>query len=178
YLLSSQPDRYEKVREVICTVFSGKDLITYNKCKSECHYLNAVIHEGLRMIPVVGGNAPRLVPKGGRVIDGYFIPEGVVVGVSMNSIHNLPSNWKDPSHFNAKRWLKNGKFQSNPNFMPFLLGPRGCVGRTLAWMELYLVTANLVRNFTFERENEKVIRYKNFITTQPIEPINVYVTKN
>ncbi|KAI9291354.1 cytochrome P450, partial [Neoconidiobolus thromboides FSU 785] len=68
----------------------------------------------------------------------------------INSLHNLPSLWKNPDAFDPQRWLQDGKFKTNPNFSPFLIGPRACVGRTLAWMELYLVSANLIRNFTFK----------------------------
>ncbi|KAI9292044.1 cytochrome P450 [Neoconidiobolus thromboides FSU 785] len=178
YLLTKNPDVYQKVKEEIVTMFPNKESITYSKCKTECHYLNAVIHEGLRIFPVVGGTPTRLVPSGGKVIDGYYMPGKTVVGVCFNVLHNLPTQWEKPEVFDPQRWLLNGKFKTNNNFSPFLIGPRACVGRTLAWMELYLVSANLIRNFTFDRNGEKDIDHKCFITTQPMEPIKVSITKN
>jgi cytochrome P450 len=34
--------------------------------------------------------------------------------------------------------------------MTFGAGPRSCIGRELAWNEMYLVLANLIRNFRME----------------------------
>ncbi|KAI9294176.1 cytochrome P450 [Neoconidiobolus thromboides FSU 785] len=178
YLLSNHPEIYQNVKDEMLKIFPNKQTITYNICKLECHYLNAVIHEGLRIVPAIGGTPTRLVPKGGKIIDEYYIPEGCTVGTNINALHNLSIVWKDPEAFNPKRWLKNGKFKNNSNFMPFSMGPRGCIGRQLAWMELYLVSATLIRNFTFKRESSRPIDRKSFITTQPAEAIKVSIIKH
>lgn len=34
------------------------------------------------MYPIVGTPFDRVVPKGGAILSGYFIPEGTVVGIS------------------------------------------------------------------------------------------------
>ncbi|KAI9296053.1 cytochrome P450 [Neoconidiobolus thromboides FSU 785] len=177
YNLANNPDVYEKVEKEIHSTFPNKGSINYSKVKSECHYLNATIHESMRIKPVAPGVLSRFVPKGGRVIDGYFIPEGTSVGAAAIAKHNLPSLWEDPDNFNPERWLENGKFKNNPNFFPFSIGPRACIGRSLAWMELYLVTATLIRNFRFERENNKRISSKFYMVVQPTEPICYTVNK-
>lgn len=43
----------------------------------ELEYLQAVIKEGLRLHPAVGKQLARTVPKGGKMIEGRFFPEGV-----------------------------------------------------------------------------------------------------
>jgi cytochrome P450 len=40
----------------------------------------AVIMEATRLYPAVPGGLPRVTPKGGDVIGGQFIPEGVRSG--------------------------------------------------------------------------------------------------
>jgi cytochrome P450 len=40
-------------------------------------YLNAVIEESLRLYPPVASSLPRLVPRGGDLIDGKPVPENV-----------------------------------------------------------------------------------------------------
>jgi cytochrome P450 len=40
-------------------------------------YLSAVIEEGLRMAPPVPSGLPRVVPTGGGVVCGEWLPEGV-----------------------------------------------------------------------------------------------------
>ncbi|KAI9291306.1 hypothetical protein K502DRAFT_353109 [Neoconidiobolus thromboides FSU 785] len=51
----------------------------------ECHYLNAITHEGLVSLLMTGGALTRVVPKEGKVI----------LGMNINSLHNLPSLWKN-----------------------------------------------------------------------------------
>ncbi|KAI9296937.1 cytochrome P450 [Neoconidiobolus thromboides FSU 785] len=178
YNLTNHPDIYEKLEREINTIFQDKASISYTQIKSDCHYLNAVIHESMRVTPVAPGNLPRAVPKGGRVIDGYFIPEGTTIGSSVISCHNLPELWKDPNVFNPGRWLENGKFKTNPNFFSFSIGPRACIGRSLAWMELYLVIATLIRNFRFKRENNNKIDSSFYLVAQPVKPIIYTVQRN
>lgn len=49
------------------------DLVSVSQLK----YLTAVIDETLRMYPAVPGQPPRVVPAGGAVVCGKFVPEGV-----------------------------------------------------------------------------------------------------
>ncbi|KAI9298435.1 cytochrome P450 [Neoconidiobolus thromboides FSU 785] len=179
YLLSKHPDIYEKLRQEIANTFPNKDEITFNKCKTECPYLSAVLHESLRIVPVVSGNVMRIVPKGGRIIDGYFIPEDSIVGINIKALHNSVRNWKDPEVFNPDRWIQNKKFKMNSNFMPFLIGPRACIGRTLAWMELYLVSANLIKNFSFElKDKTKELDSIFYVVSAPDDKLDMIATIN
>ncbi|KAI9296055.1 cytochrome P450 [Neoconidiobolus thromboides FSU 785] len=171
YNISNRPDIYEKVEREIHNAFPDKESINFTKVKSECHYLNAVIHESMRILPAIAGVLSRVVPKGGRVVDGYFIPEGTSIGASIISKHNSPLLWEDPDRFIPERWLENGEFKNNPDFMAFSMGPRACVGRSLAWMEIYLVTTTLIRNFRFKRETIKEVSSKLFFIVKPSEPI-------
>lgn len=41
-------------------------------------FFDAVIKETMRLMPVAAGSLERVVPSGGRTIDGYFLPEGVI----------------------------------------------------------------------------------------------------
>jgi hypothetical protein len=40
-------------------------------------YLQAVMHEALRIHPAVGMSLSRFTPRGGIEINGHFVPEGV-----------------------------------------------------------------------------------------------------
>ena len=57
--------------------FSAIDEMNSKNLKT-CTYLNAVIEEGLRIYPPAGAaHLSRIVPKGGCMIAGKFIPEDV-----------------------------------------------------------------------------------------------------
>lgn len=56
--------------------FSHDFNITFRNIAS-LPYLAAVIEESLRMYPPFVTNLARIVPQGGAMVDGHFVPEGV-----------------------------------------------------------------------------------------------------
>jgi cytochrome P450 len=71
-------------------------------------YLNAVIDEALRLGAQYAG-LPRVVPTGGIVLDGVFIPEGTIVGVQAYTQAISEDNfWPEPLAFKPERWLPGG----------------------------------------------------------------------
>ncbi|KAB7496536.1 Cholesterol side-chain cleavage enzyme, mitochondrial [Armadillidium nasatum] len=62
-----------------------------------------------------------------------------------------PTYFKDPDKFDPSRFLdKNGKYiPTCDGFQAFGIGKRQCLGEQFARMELYLITASLLQNFTF-----------------------------
>jgi cytochrome P450 len=59
-------------------------------------YLQMVIEEGLRLHPGIQTGLPRYVPKGGRTLAGYFIPEGTVVESQNWTVHRDPKFFPEP----------------------------------------------------------------------------------
>ncbi|KAI9294290.1 cytochrome P450 [Neoconidiobolus thromboides FSU 785] len=156
YLLLKNPDKYNKLNDEILKVFPDKNSITYKDCKKKCQYLNAAINESMRIFPSVAGTLTRDTPKGGKIIEGHFIPEGTIVGTSTYAMHNLEEHFENPDFYLPERWL-NAKDDFKENFIPFSIGPRACLGRTLAMMVLTLTTASLIRNFEFSLVDEKLV---------------------
>lgn len=115
-------------------------------------YLNAVLSESLRYHSTSALGLPRIVPKGGATIVGKYFPAGTVVSVPSYTIHRNPAVWgADAEAYNPERWLAPGaRAAFEKSFVPFSTGPRACVGRNVAMMELQLVIATLFRKFDFE----------------------------
>ena len=55
----------------------------------------------------------------------------------------------EPSKFKPSRWLGLSQEQraAASAFNPFSLGPRNCLGRNLAWLEMRLILAHLLWTF-------------------------------
>ncbi|KFZ01158.1 hypothetical protein V500_00862 [Pseudogymnoascus sp. VKM F-4518 (FW-2643)] len=69
-------------------------------------YLQACIKESLRMYPIVGTPFDRVVPKGGAILSGHFVPEGTVVGISgWATQRNKGVFGEDAESFRPERWL-------------------------------------------------------------------------
>lgn len=74
--LVQNPDTLQKLAREIRDTFEREDEVNIASIR-DLPYLNAVIHEGLRLTNPVPGGLPRIVPKGGDIYAGVFLPEGV-----------------------------------------------------------------------------------------------------
>ena len=114
--------------------------------------LEATITETLRITSLL----PLAVPHKAVVdatLQGYHIPKGTTVLVNLWSLHHDPDVWDDPNDFRPQRLVDNdGNFVSPKAdlFLPFSDGRRGCLGESLAQIELFLVLARLLHSFKFE----------------------------
>ena len=75
YLLQN-PDILAILVAEVRGAFKDEKKITFAALK-QLPYLNAVIEEGLRLCPPIPAGLPRMVPKGGDTVCGYFLPEDV-----------------------------------------------------------------------------------------------------
>jgi cytochrome P450 len=112
-------------------------------------YMNACIKEGLRIFPPVPAGLLRTVPKDGDTIDGHWVPGGTSVAVSSWAACHSSNNWKDPEVYEPERWLEGAGYENDElkASQAFSLGPRGCIGRHLSYMEMRLIMARLLWNF-------------------------------
>ena len=73
-LLIKNPDKMKRLVEEIRTTFKSPNQITMEGV-SKLPYLAAVISESLRLYPPVPTGFSRVVPEGGDVISGHWVPE-------------------------------------------------------------------------------------------------------
>lgn len=103
WLLLKNPEVMQKLNNEIRSRFASYSEITLSRV-NDLPYLNAVISESLRYFPPIAVGFGRVVPKGGEVISGYFIPEGTVVSVSHYAAYHSARNFRDPDAFVPERW--------------------------------------------------------------------------
>lgn len=135
--LLRNPDKYDKLCHEIRSKFSKESDLTNDNMK-DLTYMNACIEEGLRIHPPVPAGLLRTVPKGGDFIDGNWVPEGTSVAVSSWAASHNPNNFREPDAFIPERWIDNKEYASDnkKGMQPFSLGPRGCIGKHLSYMEM------------------------------------------
>lgn len=79
YYLLKNPEYKMRLIQEIDERHRGEKLsdpVKYDEANS-MPYLQAVIYEALRIHPAVGMSLPRVVPEGGLMVEGHFIPAGV-----------------------------------------------------------------------------------------------------
>jgi cytochrome P450 len=150
FYLTHNPAVLERLAQEVRATFKDVEDIKPGPTLSSCAYLRACIDETLRVSPPIGGFLPRDVLSGGATIDGHYIPAGAVVGCSAYAIHHNASYFPSPFSYQPERWLssKNATKKSielaQSAFCPFSLGPRGCIGRNMAYIELMTTVARTV----------------------------------
>jgi len=121
-------------------------------------YLNAVVNEGLRLHTTVSGGLPRIVPAGGMTILGRHFKEGTCVSVPTYSMHRNEAVWGETANeFYPERWLDadaETKARMQQCFAPFSVGPRACIGRNLALMQLHILIATLFSRYHIVLESD------------------------
>ncbi|TFK26575.1 cytochrome P450 monooxygenase [Coprinopsis marcescibilis] len=117
-------------------------------------YLDACISEALRLHSTSALGLPRVTPEGGLTIRGQHFPEGTVLSVPSYSIHRDPSVWgEDVEDFRPERWFEQDASATQKTFNPFSVGPRACLGRNLAFMELQIIIASIMRRYDIVLED-------------------------
>ena len=103
-------------------------------------------------------------------MNGYFIPKGTLIVIPIYTIHRMPSIWgPDVEKFNPDRWFDEHTINSitNYNYLPFLTGPRSCIGNKVALNEMKFFLVNLIRNFEFYEIEGIEVKRKLFISQIP-----------
>jgi len=127
---------------------AGLDVPTFEMVR-DLPYLSAVVNETLRFHSTSGIGLPRQIPPHGEGLhyNGHYFPPGTVLSVPTYSIHHSKEIWgPDADDFNPDRWARLTPRQKNA-FIPFSYGPRACVGRNVAEMEMKLIVATWARRY-------------------------------
>ncbi|KAL2255906.1 hypothetical protein VTK26DRAFT_2501 [Humicola hyalothermophila] len=148
YFLLTNPEAMKKLTAEIRGAFKSEDEIDFASV-STLPYLLACLDEALRMYPPVPTGLPRVVPKGGANIAGNYVPENTVVAVHQWAMYHNDDHFKDPFVFHPERWLGDPAFAQDHKeaFQPFHLGPRNCLGKNLAYIEMRLILSRVLWNF-------------------------------
>jgi len=154
FYLVRNSNALKKVTEEIRSAFNGVEDIVQGATLGSCTYLRACIDEAMRMSPSVGGLLPREVLPGGIDIDGETIPVGTVVGAPHYAIHHNEAYYSQPFTYTPERWIRGAMnpltgretseeevVKAQSSFCPFSIGPRGCIGKGLAYVEMTMALA-------------------------------------
>ena len=122
----------------------------------------ACIKEAMRLSPTVSGNLR--VIENDVVIQGYEIPKGTMLWW-LHSINNLDESvFPNPNQFIPERWIENKN--EIPKFAKrqFRHGPRKCVGKSFADLELQIAIHKIISNFKIEwMRSEPMTIHQEFI---------------
>ncbi|KAG1882733.1 cytochrome P450 [Suillus subluteus] len=165
--ISRHPDVQTRLREELL-VFGADP--TYDQLKANLPYLDAVVHEILRLHPPLGeftrlAAADDVIPlsepvrtESGEATDNICIAKGTLITIPGAAINRSSAIWgPDAKEFKPDRWLtedgisgKAKEVQGHRHLLTFFDGPRTCLGKDFAITEFKTVLSVLVKNFVLE----------------------------
>lgn len=136
-------------------------------------YLDAVIHETLRVRPVVDQVVRKL--SGPFELAGYALPAGAIVAASILGMQRSDA-FADSQQFRPERFLDEPA--APYTLIPFGGGPRRCIGSSFAVMEMKAILRTVLETVELQApspKSERPTRWRRF-TTSPARGGRVIVT--
>ncbi|CAL0332818.1 unnamed protein product [Lupinus luteus] len=154
WILSSRPDVKKKIIDEIKFVQSrsgGQTMFTYEELK-EMHYLHAAISETMRLYPPVPIDT-KVCLNDDVLPDGTVIKKKWFITYHTYAMGRMESLWgKDCTEFKPERWLENDvcRKESPFRFPVFHAGPRMCLGKDMAYIQMKSIAACVIERFEIE----------------------------
>ncbi|KAJ4835207.1 hypothetical protein Tsubulata_026379 [Turnera subulata] len=113
-------------------------------------YLHGAICESLRLYPPLPFNHKSPL-KTDRLPSGHHVIPKMKIYISVYSIGRMSSIWgSDCLEFKPERWITVGggiKHQPSHKFFAFGAGPRSCLGKNIAFLQVKAVAAAIIYNY-------------------------------
>ncbi|KAL2154606.1 hypothetical protein VTH82DRAFT_3282 [Thermothelomyces myriococcoides] len=161
YFLARYPEIQARLAKEVRESFTSEDeidLFSVNKLQ----YMLAFLDEAMRMFPPVPSQLPRQCHPAGDVICGYYVPGGTSLDIWPWAMNYSSRNFTAPDKFLPERWLDETgpmglRFDKSRQgaFQPFSVGPRNCIGKNLAYVEMRLILARLIWNYDLAFADEE-----------------------
>lgn len=191
YELIASPNLMDKMKEEGQRIF-GKDADWINESSrnlpsqeklGELQFSEACLKESLRKYSVVPVVIRKVVSD--LNLGDYLIPKGSTLTINIHAVHQNPEYWPDPMNFSPSRFLEESPKPFT--FVPFLEGPRNCLGQYLALLESKMVISLLCHRYEFIpvenpvpmnlNEKGQDPRHKYMIPITPNKEFNVKIRK-
>ena len=148
YLLARHPDVVLRLRNEVRTILGESGTPTTETLRL-LPYTARVIQESMRLYP------PAWVLSRYTLADDQFgeytVPARSTVLLSPYLLHRDPACWPDPDRFDPDRFLPERINERHPYaYVPFGGGPRLCIGNQFALLEMQVLLALFVQNFSVE----------------------------
>ncbi|OCK76265.1 cytochrome P450 3A3 [Lepidopterella palustris CBS 459.81] len=164
YHCLTKPEVVRKLQQELDSAIPDVNTVPTFGMVKDLPYLDAVIKETMRIHSTSSLGLPRMIPPGpGITLNGHHFPQGTVLSVPAYTIHHSRSIWgPDADTFRPERW-ETVTNKQRAAFIPFSYGPRACVGRNVAEMELALIVSTVFRRYEFELRQKGLETREGFL---------------
>ncbi|KAH7446240.1 hypothetical protein KP509_01G046600 [Ceratopteris richardii] len=148
------------------------------ECLARMNYLDAALSETLRLYPPF--------PRDGKTVrkdvlpDGTYGKRGAQISYVPYSIGRMVLLWgPDALEYKPERWLKDGAFQPESpfKFTAFQAGPRMCLGKDYAYVQMKMTASLLLHLFRFDLVANGDVKYRVMMIMPIAGGLNVHVSR-
>ena len=142
--------------------------LTFDKLqRKSMPYLDGLVQEVLRLYPPVYSD-PKFCVEDDVLPSGMVIPAGTIVSYNPFAMGRMEKFlYAEPLKVNPERWTKS---PNDYNFPVFQAGPRVCLGKRMAYLEVKaLVLIVLSNGFRFRLEENQDLECYNLQPTLVLE---------
>lgn len=156
YSLAINPQVQKKLRSEICEAVARDSGELKYETLMTLPYLDAVVNESLRMYPPAF-KVERTVTRDTELASAR-LKKGDRIEIPIYALHHREEYFPTPFTFDPERFMPENRGQLVPySFIPFLTGPRNCVGARFALLEAKTtIAAVLLRYNLTASENTAV----------------------
>lgn len=158
YCLALNQEVQEKLFQEVDNLqqLKGSNDFTFEELDS-LKYLDAVINETLRFLPIV----PRIERRSNKNcrFGELFIPKDTVVVVPIYTLNHDEKYFKNPESFDPDRFMGD-RSSFKKSFLPFAAGPRNCIGMKYALLEIKSCIARIVLEYKFLPSSQTKVRVR------------------
>ncbi|KAK4756007.1 hypothetical protein SAY87_009764 [Trapa incisa] len=149
-LLALHPEWQKRVREEVGRVINGGGSILDAESLAQLKTVTMVIQEALRLYPPAAFVSREALEE--TKVGNITVPKGVCIWTLIPTLHRDPDIWgPDVNKFKPERFADGvTKACKYPQaYVPFGLGPRLCLGRNFALIQLKIVVSLIVSRYSF-----------------------------
>jgi enediyne biosynthesis protein E7 len=162
-LVAAHPDVAARLRAEVDAVLGSREPAYEDLARLE--YAEQVIRESLRLYPPFWESF-RTAYKDDEIA-GVRIPGGASLLLCPYATHRAPRLWSDPERFDPDRFASDQPRRHRYAYFPFLEGQRACIGESLAMMEMKLVLALAIREFSVRLPDGYALAARSHGTLRP-----------
>ncbi len=170
YALSQNPQVVDKLQAEVDTQLQGR-APTFDDLNN-LPYSDWVLKEALRLYPSAWAISRQAVED--VVINDFLIKKDTVISLSPFALHRSERYWDEPNTFRPERFADEESMHKY-QYLPFGSGPRVCVGNSFATMEMRLILATIMQQFTMQALSDAHPEFEPKLTLRPKGGMNLRI---
>lgn len=171
YNMACHPEAQEKAYLEVKKLMEGRT--EFNITSSDLNnipYIKACLRESLRLFPTITGIYRKFDKD--VTFSGYHVPKGTVVFADFYVTGRNSEYYANPEKFMPERWMVKGETGHPYGSLPFSFGPRMCLGRRVAELELWTLMIKLMHNFRLEYKGAPM-DFRGKLVNTPDQELNI-----